>query len=153
MAEKLNAGDICNRIVTFAERRMSLVEAAKLMREHHVGSLVVVDESGAGRLVVGMLTDRDIVTAVVAKDVDVRALQVGDVMSTDVVTAREGDSLLDTLAVMRRHGVRRVPVTDARGVLQGVLSLDDVTEVVGEQISALVQALTSGRRQEERRRR
>jgi CBS domain-containing protein len=123
------------------------------MREHHVGSIVVVDDTLLGNMPVGMLTDRDIVTAVVAKDVDVHALQVGDVMSTEVVTVREGDSLLVTLDVMRRHGVRRVPVTDARGVLQGVLSLDDVTEVVGEQISALVQALTSGHRREERRRR
>ena len=149
----LTAGDLCTRSTVIGSRTLALSEAARLMREQHVGSIVVIDDTLVGPMPVGMLTDRDIVTAVVAKDVDVRALQVGDVMSTDVVTAREGDSLLDTLAVMRRHGVRRVPVTDARGVLQGVLSLDDVTEVVGEQISALVQALTSGHRREERRRR
>jgi CBS domain-containing protein len=149
----LTAGDLCTRNTVIASRSLALTEAARLMREHHVGSLVIVDDTLLGQMPVGMLTDRDIVTAVVAKDVDVHAVQVGDVMSGDPVTVREADSLLDTLEVMRRHGVRRVPVTDPRGVLQGVLSLDDLTEVIGEQVTALVQALTSGSRREERRRR
>jgi signal-transduction protein with cAMP-binding, CBS, and nucleotidyltransferase domain len=149
----LTAGDLCTRSTVIAGRTLALGEAARLMRDQHVGSVVVVDDTLLGHMPVGMLTDRDIVTAVVAKGVDVQTLQVGDVMSTDLATTRETDSLLDALDVMRRHGVRRVPVTDARGVLQGVLSLDDVTEVVGEQISALVQALTSGHRREQRRRR
>jgi len=141
MAEKLNAGDICNRIVTFAERRMSLVEAAKLMREHHVGSLVVVDESGAGRLVVGMLTDRDIVTAVVAKAVDANKLRVEDVMNSDVVTAREQDSVMDVLGLMRRKGLRRIPITSPSGALLGLITLDDVLEIMAEQLRAMVQAI------------
>jgi CBS domain-containing protein len=149
----LTAGDLCTRTTVIASRSLALAEAARLMREQHVGSIVVVDDTLLGNMPVGMLTDRDIVTAVVAKGVDVQTLQVGDVMSADLVTVRESDSVLDTLEAMRRHGVRRVPVTDERGVLQGVLSLDDVTEVVGEQISALVQALTSGHRLEQRRRR
>ena len=149
----LTAGDLCTRTTVVASPSLPLTECARLMREQHVGSIVVVDDTLLGNIPVGMLTDRDIVTAVVAKDVDVHTLQVGDVMSSDLVTVRETDSLLNTLEVMRRHGVRRVPVTEARGVLQGVLSLDDVTEVLGEQITALVQALTSGQRREQQRRR
>ena len=148
----MTAGDLCTRTTVTATRELSLTEAARLMREHHVGSLVVVDDTLLGKLPVGMLTDRDIVTAVVAKDVDVHKLQVGDVMSAEPVTVHEADSLLDTLERMRRHGVRRVPVVGERAALQGVLSVDDIAEVIGEQIVALTQALTVGGRREAERR-
>lgn len=141
MSEKLNAGDICNRIVTVAERDMTLVQAAQLMRDHHVGCLVVVDESGAGRLVVGMLTDRDIVTAVIAQEVDPNTLRVEDVMTADVVSALEEDSVMDLLGLMRRKGLRRIPVTTPERVLQGLVTLDDLLEIFAEQLRALVLAI------------
>jgi CBS domain-containing protein len=141
MSEKLNAGDICNRIVTVAERGMTLVQAAQLMRDHHVGCLVVVDESGAGRLVVGMLTDRDIVTAVIAQEVDPNTLRVEDVMTADVVSALEEDSVMDLLGLMRRKGLRRIPVTTPERVLQGLVTLDDLLEIFAEQLRALVLAI------------
>lgn len=68
MGEKLTTGEICTRSVTIAFRQTSLDEAARLMRENHVGCLVVVDEIADKRRVVGLLTDRDIVTAVVSAD-------------------------------------------------------------------------------------
>lgn len=152
MNQPLSAGDLCTRCVVVAERQLALNEAARRMREQHVGCLVVVDQTPDGRIPVGLLTDRDIVTAVVAKDIDVSTLCVEDVMSAGPVTAREADSLLDTLAAMRRAGIRRVPVTDARGVLQGLLALDDVIEIIGEQISLLVRVLESSSRRELQRR-
>lgn len=152
MYQPLSAGDLCTRNVVFAPRNLVLTDAAQLMREHHVGCVVVTDEAPGGRVPVGLLTDRDIVLAVVAKGIDGRTLQVEDVMSADLVTAREGDSLLDTLEVMRSTGVRRLPVTDAQGRLQGLLTLDDVVEAVGEQMSVLVQVLVSARRREPRKR-
>jgi len=141
MSEKMNAGGFCNRIVTVAERSLSLVQAAQLMRDHHVGSLVVVDETGAGRLVVGMLTDRDIITAVIAQEVDPATLVVEDVMTSDVVTALEEDSLMDVLGLMRRKGLRRVPVTSADRVLQGLITLDDLLGILSEQLRAVVLAI------------
>jgi len=141
MSERLNAGDLCNRIVTVAERDMSLVQAAQLMRDHHVGCLVVVDETGAGRLVVGMLTDRDIVTAVIAQEVDPNTLRVEDVMATDVATALEEDSLMELLGLMRRKGLRRIPVTTPGRALQGLVTLDDLLEIFAEQLRALVLAI------------
>src|SRR5660397_290803 len=80
MAERLTTGEICTRSVTIAFRGTSLNGAARLMRENHVGCLVVVDEVGGMRIVVGVLTDRDIVTAVVASDLDPSTLHVEDVM-------------------------------------------------------------------------
>jgi CBS domain-containing protein len=141
MSGKLNAGDICNRIVTVAERDMTLVQAAQLMRDHHVGCLVVVDETGAGRLVVGMLTDRDLVTAVIAQEVDPSSLRVEDVMTSDVVSALEEDSVMDLLGLMRRKGLRRIPVTTPGRVLQGLVTLDDLLEIFAEQLRALVLAI------------
>ena len=78
----MNAGEICNREVIVGYRNMSLSEAAKLMREYHVGSLVVVVDRPPERVPVGILTDRDLALAVIAKELDPRKLEVGDVMGS-----------------------------------------------------------------------
>lgn len=145
----LTAGEICTRTVAYADRGMMLDEAARLMRTHHVGSLVVVEErSPKERIVVGMLTDRDIAIGVVALDRDAHAFRVGDIMSPDVVTAREHDSVLDVLAMMRHKKVRRMPVTGARGELIGVVALDDVLAILAEQMHALAAAVGAAQRHE-----
>jgi CBS domain-containing protein len=148
----LSAGELCTRDTVFAQAQMGVAEAARLMREHHVGSLVIVEQGPRGRVVVGMLTDRDIVTAIVAKEVDPTLVRVGDVMSRDPLTAREADSVLDVLTGMRRRGVRRVPVLDAQGVLLGILAIDDVLGVLAEQMRAVVAVIESGSSKEQRRR-
>lgn len=147
--ERLTAGDLCTRVVAIAFRSTAVTEAARVMREQHVGSLVVVDETESGRVVAGMLTDRDIVTAVVAHELDPRTLRVEDIMSTDLVTVREQDSLANVLAAMQRKGVRRVPVTTAAGVLVGVVAIDDLVELVAEQLHSIVRAIGRGRQREE----
>lgn len=152
MPQPMTAGDLCTRETVIASRSMEISEAARLMREQHVGCLVVVDEMAIGRVPVGMLTDRDIVTEIVAKGVDPRKLRVEDAMSAEPAVADESDTLLDALAAMRRKGVRRLPVVNRVGVLQGVLALDDVLEALSEQLGAVVQAMASGRKQELRRR-
>lgn len=150
MGEKLNAGEICNRIVTVATRKMTVVQAAQRMREQHVGCLVVVDEAGAGRIVVGILTDRDIVTSVVAKAVDANRLTVEDVMTAEVVMALEQDSLADLLAMMRRKGIRRIPVATPEGVLRGLVTMDDVLEILAGQLRTVVLAIESEQMRERR---
>lgn len=142
MKEKLTVGDICSRSVAVGYPSLVVNEAARLMRARHVGCLVIVEEIAVGEnLVVGILTDRDIAMAVVAADRDPHALRVGDVMTRDVVTAREHDSLLDLLATMRRRKVRRVPVSSARDMLVGIVSLDDVLAVMAEQMQAVAAAV------------
>lgn len=148
MGERLSTGEICTRSVTIAFRQTSLSGAARLMRENHVGSLVVVDEVGGKRVAVGILTDRDIVTAVVAPELDLHTFCVEDVMSTDLVTAREEDSLIDLMQIMRRKGVRRVPVVGAQGELVGVATLDDVLDVLSEELGLLVAAVASAGKRE-----
>lgn len=153
MDERLTTGEICTRSVSFALRATPLTGAARLMRENHVGCLVVVDEVAGQRIVVGMLTDRDIVTAVVASDLDPGALNVGEVMSTDLVTVREDDSLIDLMRTMRRKGVRRIPVVGGQGELVGVVALDDVLDILSQELGLLVGAIDSeGKRERQMRR-
>lgn len=152
MREKMLAGDICNRIVVIAERSLSLVQAAQLMRQRHVGCLVVVDETGAGRLAVGLLTDRDIVTAVVAKELDPTRLTVGDVMSQELISVLEDDSIKDMLVVMRHKGIRRLPVVKANGVLVGLVTLDDVLGLMSEQLREMASVIETEHLRERRER-
>ena len=97
---------------------------------------------------VGVLTDRDIAIGVVAADRDPHGMRVGDVMTRDVVKAREEDSLADVLAAMRRKGVRRVPVTGPKDVLLGIVALDDVLEVLAQQMQAVAAAVSAAARHE-----
>ena len=148
----MTVGQICNRVVVFAFRNTPLPDAAKLMRENHIGSLVIVDESDRGRIPVGMLTDRDIAIAVVAQALDPRTLTAGEVMSGELVTANEQDDMLDTLQRMRRRGVRRVPVLTATGTLAGIVTLDDLLELVAEQLGDVVKAIATEQSREARTR-
>jgi CBS domain-containing protein len=149
MNQPLTAGDICSRMVTIAYPSLALDEAARLMRQRHVGCLVVVEElSATESLVVGVLTDRDIAMGVVAADRDPHGMRVGDLMSKDVVTAREQDSLLDVVAAMQRRKVRRIPVTGARDVLVGLVSLDDVLAAMAQQMLAVASAVSAAGKHE-----
>ncbi len=124
----MNAGDICTRDVVTVREFDELTAAAQLMRDKHVGYLVVVapmvDESAFKP--VGVITDRDIVVAVVAKETDPRSLRVGDLMSRQPVVVDQGASISAALGEMRRIGVRRMPIVGRNGSLVGVLSLDDI---------------------------
>jgi CBS domain-containing protein len=149
----MNIGELCNREAVFAYREMGLVEAARLMREHHVGSLVVVVDRLSEHVPVGMITDRDIVVAAVAKEVDPRTLTVGDVMSAGALAVREQDGITDALRMMREKGVRRLPVVSRSGALAGIVTIDDVLELVAEEMEAFVHTLRSERVRETRVRR
>ena len=149
----MNAGEICNREVVIVSRDTSLVEAARLMREHHVGSLVVVLERDGKRVPVGILTDRDIVVAVVARELDARRLSVADAMSAGVFAVREQDGLTEVLRAMREHGVRRLPVVAASGALAGIVTIDDLLELVAEELGDFVRTVGRERLRETRTRR
>lgn len=141
-------GEICNREVVIAERSLSVAEAARLMRTHHVGDLVVVEETGGHRQPVGIVTDRDIVVEVVAAGVNPEALKVGDIMGPDVATVRESEGLFEALRYMRDKGVRRMPVVDAGGGLIGILTLDDLLGLLAEEMSELAKLVSHERQRE-----
>ena len=149
----MDAGGICKRDVVVAYRDMPLTEAAQLMRERHVGSLVVVVDRASERVPVGILTDRDIVVAVVAKALDPRALKVGDVMTSGVFVVREQDGPAEVLRAMRENGVRRVPVVTRSGALAGILAIDDLLELMSDELIDFVRTFARERVRESRTRR
>ena len=118
----MGVGEICSREVVFARRGDTVALATRLMRQHHVGSVVVVDERNGRRFPAGMVTDRDVAVGVVALGLDPANTVLEAVMPLEVVCVRESDGLGRAVALMRAQGVRRLPVLDASGALVGVLS-------------------------------
>jgi CBS domain-containing protein len=142
----MNVGSICSRRVITVSPQLGIQRAAELMREEHVGFLVVVPEEPRGpQPPLGVLTDRDIVVSVVAKGADPASLKVGDVMSMQPVLAGESDGVDLALRTMRKAGVRRLPVVNGRGEIVGVLSLDDLLEFVAREMDSLSGAVRNGR--------
>lgn len=133
----MTAGSICTRDVVIATPEMSIVEVARLMREYHVGSLVVVDDKSGKNVPVGMVTDRDLVIEVLAQEVDLKSISVGDVMSHMPLTVGETESLWDVIRRMRAQGVRRVPVVDDHESVIGIISADDLIQLLGDELNAL----------------
>lgn len=143
----MNVGTLCSRRVVTASPQLDMQAAAELMRQEHVGFLVVVPEYPRGpQPPLGVLTDRDIAIAVVAKRADPVSLKVGDVMSIQPIVAGESDPVDVALRTMRSAGVRRVPVVNGRGEVVGVLSLDDVLEFVAREMDNISGAVRNGRR-------
>ncbi|MEZ4601277.1 MAG: CBS domain-containing protein [Syntrophotaleaceae bacterium] len=137
----MRVGEVCNREVVITDRNATLLETAKLMRQKHVGDVVVVDDRPEGRYPIGILTDRDIVVELIAEEVDVGLMLVGDCMSFDLVTARENDELFPTIKRMRDKGIRRLPVVDEAGLLIGILTVDDLIDLIAEQLTDLVRLM------------
>lgn len=131
----MSVGEICNRNVAVVAKESSIQEAAELMRKRHVGDLIVVGHDHNRKIPIGILTDRDIVVELIAKKVPADAVTVGDIMSYELVTAMEDDDMLQTLKLMRAKGARRLPVVDAGGSLVGVLTVDDIVELIAATLS------------------
>lgn len=145
----MSVGQICNRDTVIVRKEDAIVTAAKLMREQHVGSVVVVEDIAGGVKPVGILTDRDLTVEILAAKLDPNAVTVGDIMSFDLTLAQEQDGLWDTLQRMRAHGVRRLPVVDAQGLLVGILSSDDLLELLAGEFGQLVKIITKEREREQ----
>jgi CBS domain-containing protein len=110
-------------IVTVAQDS-SLVDAAKLMRQFHVGYLVVVENKETQCIPLGIVTDRDMVIEVVATELDPEVITVGDIMLKNLLTVRDKTNLVKMLEIMTVEGVRYLPVVNQEGALVGVATLD-----------------------------
>lgn len=149
----MSIGAVCNREVVFVERGTAIGEAARLMRKYHVGNLVVATTRNSKRYPVGIVTDRDLVIEVMAAEIDPQTLTVADVMSGDLVTAREDDDLVDTLKLMRTKGIRRLPVVARDKSLVGILTVDDLIDLVAEQLADVAALIEREQKRERKTRR
>jgi CBS domain-containing protein len=134
----MSAGEYCNRDVVIVSKDEPVSEAISLMRSHHVGDVVVVETIEGTTMPVGILTDRDIVIEILAEGVDLDAVAIVDVMSYELVTVSENTALIDTIKLMRDKGVRRIPVVNEKGGLEGLLSVDDILELLAEQLTDII---------------
>ncbi len=143
----------CKREVVAIAGDADVTEAAGLMRDRHVGFLVVFERDDPARRPIGVLTDRDIVLEVTAPSIDPHAVTVADVMTNDPMMARDSDDLSELMHGMRMAGIRRVPVVDANGALTGVIAVDDMIEVVSLLMEDIAASIKAEQRQEWRARR
>jgi CBS domain-containing protein len=149
----MTIGALCSREVVFVARNESCAQAARLMREHHVGSLVVVAQDAVPRVPAGMITDRDLAVGVMALGLDPEKTLVETVMRPGLAVLRESEGVGRAIALMREQGVRRLPVVDASGALIGILAADDLVDLFAEELSGLAAMINAGPRRERKERR
>ncbi|MCK6546935.1 CBS domain-containing protein [Myxococcota bacterium] len=138
----MQISQLSSREVVVADRDASISDAAKLMRVFHTGDVVVVEERGGLRYPVGIVTDRDLVVAVLADAIErLDELTVADVMTRAVVTAPDSADISDVMSLMRSHRVRRIPIVGSHGELVGIVSFDDLVEHIAEQFGDLATLL------------
>ena len=145
----MTAGELCNRTVYIIRANESVFEAARLMKGHHVGCLVVVEERGTERVPIALITDRDLVVKGMAETPsELETMQVGQVMSEGLTTARDTEEVYDVRKKMRARGVRRIPVVDAEDRLQGIIAFDDMVEWMAQELTDLAQLVSREQQRE-----
>lgn len=142
--------DICTTDVVFCERKMTLVQAAQVMRTRHVGNIVVVDDASDECVPVGMVTDRDIVVKALGNELDTSRVTVDQIMHAPVIVGQANEDVSDAIARMRTHNVRRLPVVGALGKLIGIVALDDLMRLLVNDTSSLLNVI-AGEQDRERR--
>ena len=148
----MSIGEFCTREVVVAEKNIGMVALAQLMRKYHVGDVVIVEKHVDRMLPLGIVTDRDIVVELIAEEVDLESVTAGDMMSTDLITAKQKDGLWDTLQLMRSQGIRRLPVVSEEGFLEGILTVDDLIELLADELVILAKIAGRGKKYEEENR-
>jgi CBS domain-containing protein len=148
----MSVGEICNREVIIVHRDETVQEAAKLMRQHHVGDVIVVDDRNGISVPVGIVTDRDVVVEIVATELDQATMTVGDIMAQELFTVKESAGIFESIQYMRRKTVRRLPIVNDDGGLVGILALDDVLELLSEELLDLSKLVRYEQKKEERHR-
>jgi CBS domain-containing protein len=144
----MNVGEFCNRDVVICSKDTPLLEVAQLMRDQHVGSVVITAEIQQKNIPLGIITDRDIVLEINATELDIKQYSAGDVMANEIITANLNDDLWGVIRLMRQKGIRRMPVVDDANTLQGIISFDDLLEALVEEFGDLVQLIAREQKRE-----
>ncbi|MDH5538363.1 MAG: CBS domain-containing protein [Rhizobacter sp.] len=140
----MNVGYICRRHIVAIDSASTLTQAASLMREQHVGALVVTTNGPEGTQVTGLVTDRDLVIDVLARGLDTRGVQIGDLASRRLVSVTENEALSSAIETMQKSGVRRLLVTNDDLRLMGIVSLDDLLDACASELDGLAKVIRSG---------
>jgi CBS domain-containing protein len=125
------------------QRSASLDQAAALMRDRHVGALLVTEDRPYDDRPLGILTDRDLVIQAMAAGIAPQECSVGEIMTPAIATVPLAASLGEALAMMRSRGIRRLAVSRDDGSLAGIVSLDDIVDALGAELAGLSGILRS----------
>lgn len=142
--------DFCTTEVAYCARDTTVLEAARIMRQKHVGDLVIVDDPDDERIPAGLLTDRDIVVKAIGGELNAKITRVADIMRTPLICASESENSSVALQRMREHGVRRLPITGDHGKLVGIVTLDDLLRRLRWEVDALTDLVIKGQDRERR---
>jgi CBS domain-containing protein len=135
---------LCQRAMVTIDANRPLRDAAKAMLEHHVGTVVVTTASDGRPEVVGLLTDRDLAVACVARELDPAMVLAGAIASRPVICIAASDSPAQAVEAMHGAGVRRLLVRDAAGQVLGLLSSDDLLGALVDPLQTLVRSYGAG---------
>jgi CBS domain-containing protein len=144
----MNIGDICHREIVTADEATPVAQAARLMRDHHIGALVVTRAAGGGRAVLGLLTDRDLVVDVLAHEGASAAQPIGPLAHGPAAAVPEHASVPEALERMQLAGVRRLLVAGDDGQLAGIVTLDDLLGPLARPLALLAAVPESARARE-----
>jgi CBS domain-containing protein len=133
--------ECCNMDVVSCGPDASVPEVAALMRKHHVGDVIVIEKGNDSRVPIGIVTDRDIVIETVALDLDVKIFTASDIMNAPIVTVHTDMGLLETLRTMRDNKIRRMPVVNDSGELFGIVTADDIINLLTMELSLMTAAI------------
>lgn len=145
--------DICNREIITIQQDDTVLQATKIMRQFHVGAVVVIAEKNGKRVPVGMLTDRDVVVDVVAPELDPNVITVGDIMVSKLVVVDEDAGLFEAIQLMSSKGVRRLPVVRKNGELIGIVTLDDLFVLMAKEFDHFAKLFNREQKNESSKRR
>ena len=131
----------CRKPMVTILPKQAIHDAALMMRDHHVGAVLVVEDERP----VGIVTDRDIVLRAVVEGRDPETTPVRDIMSRNLTAVRHDEKIDDAVSAIRAAGVRRVPILDATGKAVGMVALDDLVVLMAGELSAAAGAVRSNR--------
>ena len=137
MLSCMNLGSICNRDVVIATPAETLRDAGRSMIEHNVGSVVVCEDRDGARRPIGILTDRDLMIALLGDGAAAACIAIGDAMTRDPLVLHDDEAIEDAAERLRAHAVRRAPVVDARGALVGIVAIDDLIDLLAEELDGI----------------
>ena len=132
----MTIGKICNREVITVQRDATVLHAAVLMRQYHVGDVVVIENRKNKTVPIGIVTDRDIVVELVATELDCKVITVGDII-TKLIVVKDSAGVFEAIQLMVNKGVRRLPVVDDDGGLVGIITLDDLLLLLSKELATL----------------
>lgn len=141
-------GSLCSRRPITVTRGAPISDVARLMRDQHVGAVIVTESGEEESHAVGMITDRDIVRAQLERTADLSRLSAAEVMTRNPLVIGEEESVDGAIAHLRARGVRRAPVVALNGALVGLVSVDDLLAHVAHKLIGLAEIVRSQRRAE-----